>query len=78
MLSSAIATALERRNIFYGWVIVGATLLTTVITAAAMSAPGVLIVPLEQEFGWTDAKSPRPWRSGSCCSDCSVRSPPRS
>jgi MFS family permease len=56
MLSSAIASALERRNVFYGWVIVGATLLTTVITAAAMSAPGVLIVPLEQEFGWTDVQ----------------------
>ena len=56
MASFSLAAALERRNIHYGWVIVGATLLTTVITAAAMSTPGVLIVPLEQEFGWTDAQ----------------------
>jgi MFS family permease len=56
MATSALANALARRNIHYGWVIVGATLLTTVITAAAMSTPGVLIVPLEQEFGWTDAQ----------------------
>jgi MFS family permease len=27
-----------------------------VLTAAAMSTPGVLIVPLEQEFGWSDAQ----------------------
>src|SRR5580704_6628840 len=56
MASFSLAAALERRNIHYGWVIVGATLLTTVITAAAMSTPGVLIVPLEKEFGWTDAQ----------------------
>jgi sugar phosphate permease len=56
MTSSALAASLARRNIHYGWIIVGATLLTTVITAAAMSTPGVLIVPLEKEFGWTDAQ----------------------
>jgi len=56
MATTALAQALSRRNIHYGWVIVGATLLTTVITAAAMSTPGVLIVPLEKEFGWTDAQ----------------------
>ncbi len=54
--SSALATTLARRNIHYGWVIVGVTMLTTVVTAAAMSTPGVLIVPLEQEFGWSDAQ----------------------
>src|ERR1700722_4675641 len=56
MLSSAVAAAVERRNVHYGWVIFGAALLVTVIPAAAMSTPGVLIVPLEQEFGWTDAQ----------------------
>jgi MFS family permease len=54
MESNALATALARRNIHYGWVIVGVTLITTVVTAAAMSTPGVLIVPLEQEFGWAN------------------------
>ena len=48
MSVSSFAAALDRRNIHYGWVIVGATLLVTVVTAAAMSTPGVLIVPLEQ------------------------------
>src|SRR6202050_4410038 len=50
--SSPLAAALARRNIYYGWVVVGVTLLTTVVTAAAMSTPGVLIVPLQDEFGW--------------------------
>ena len=52
MMSSALAAALKRHNIHYGWVIVAVTFLTTIVTAAAMSTPGVLIVPLEQEFGW--------------------------
>jgi MFS family permease len=56
MSVSSFAAALDRRNIHYGWIVVGATLFVTVITAAAMSTPGVLIVPLEQEFGWTDAQ----------------------
>jgi len=56
MASSALAARLARRNIHYGWVIVGVTLFTTVVTAAAMSTPGVLIVPLEHEFGWDDAQ----------------------
>jgi MFS family permease len=56
MSVSSLAAALDRRNVHYGWVIVGATLLVTVVTAAAMSTPGVLIVPLEQEFGWSDAQ----------------------
>jgi MFS family permease len=52
--SSPLAAALARRNVYYGWVVVGVTLLTTVVTAAAMSTPGVLIVPLENEFGWNN------------------------
>jgi MFS family permease len=56
MAFSSLAAALERRNIHYGWVVLAATMLTTVVTAAAMSTPGVLIVPLEQEFGWSDAQ----------------------
>jgi MFS family permease len=56
MASTALAATLARRKIHYGWVIVGVTLLTTVVTAAAMSTPGVLIVPLEREFGWNDAQ----------------------
>ena len=56
MVSSRIAAAFARRNIHYGWAVVGVTFLTMLVTAAAMGTPGVLIVPLEREFGWSDAQ----------------------
>ncbi|MDB6062182.1 MAG: Monocarboxylate permease [Verrucomicrobiaceae bacterium] len=55
MLSTPLATALGRRNIHYGWVIILATFLTMLVMAGAMGAPGVLIAPLRQEFGWNTA-----------------------
>src|ERR1700691_6335227 len=56
MISNAFAAALKSRQIYYGWVVAAVTFLTMLVTAAAMGAPGVLIVPLEQEFGWSDAQ----------------------
>ena len=56
MVSSALAAALARRNIHYGWIVVAVTFLTMLVTAGAMGAPGVLIVPLEREFGWDNAQ----------------------
>ena len=56
MVSTALAATLGRRNVHYGWVVVGATFFTMLVTAAAMGAPGVLIVPLEKEFGWTTSE----------------------
>jgi MFS family permease len=56
MPSTAIAATLARRDIHYGWVVVAVTFLTLLCGAAAMGTPGVLIVPLEQEFGWSDAQ----------------------
>ena len=56
MASTALAASLARRNIHYGWVVVATTFLTMLVTAAAMGMPGVLIVPLEHEFGWSNAQ----------------------
>jgi MFS family permease len=56
MVSNALAALLARRNIHYGWVIVAVTFVTMLVTAGAMGAPGVLIVPLEREFGWDNAQ----------------------
>jgi MFS family permease len=56
MISSPLAAFLARRNIHYGWIVVGVTFLTMMVTAGAMGAPGVLIVPLEREFGWDNAQ----------------------
>jgi MFS family permease len=53
MLSTRLAAALARRNIHYSWVVAAATFLTMLVTAGAVGAPGVLIVPLQRDFGWT-------------------------
>jgi len=50
---SGLAANLARRDIHYGWVVAGVTFLTMLVTAGAVGAPGVLIVPLQKEFGWT-------------------------
>ncbi|MDB5376760.1 MAG: transporter [Rubritepida sp.] len=42
-------------GVHYGWIVVSVTFLTMLVTAAAVSAPGVLIGPLEREFGWDTA-----------------------
>jgi MFS family permease len=56
MISNWLAATLARRNIHYGWVMVGVTFLTALITAGTVGAPGVFIVPLQHEFGWTTAE----------------------
>ena len=54
-VSSPLAVALARRGVHYGWVVAGVTFLTMLVTAGAVGAPGVLIGPLEREFGWATA-----------------------
>ncbi|MGJ4925686.1 MFS transporter [Bradyrhizobium sp. HKCCYLS2038] len=56
MISNWLAAALGRRNIHYGWVMVGLTFFTALVSAGTVGAPGVFIVPLQQEFGWSTAE----------------------
>ena len=56
MISGWLASALARRNIHYGWAMVAVTFLTALVSAAAVGAPGVFIVPLQKEFGWSTAE----------------------
>src|SRR3978361_439398 len=56
MISDWLSVALARRNIHYGWVMVGVTFLTALISAGTVGAPGVFIAPLQHEFGWTTAE----------------------
>jgi MFS family permease len=56
MISNWLSAALARRNIHYGWAMVGVTFLAALISAGTVGAPGVFIVPLQQEFGWTTAE----------------------
>jgi len=53
MISDGLAAALAKRNIHYGWVVAGTTFLVMLATAGAMGSAGVLIDPLQKEFGWT-------------------------
>jgi len=54
-LSNPLAAAMAARKLYYGWIVAGATFLVMLATAGAMGAPGVIMQPLEQEFGWSSA-----------------------
>ncbi|MGJ5196045.1 MFS transporter [Bradyrhizobium sp. HKCCYLRH1030] len=56
MISNQLAAILGRRNIHYGWVMVAVTFFTALVSAGTVGAPGVFIVPLQQEFGWSTAE----------------------
>ena len=56
MISNRLAALLARHDIHYGWVVAAVTFVLLLGTAAAMGSAGILIQPLEQEFGWTNAE----------------------
>jgi sugar phosphate permease len=43
------------KKLHYAWVVAGITFITLIVTAAVRATPSILIVPLEQEFGWSRA-----------------------
>ena len=53
MLAATLAPWFNRQGIHYGWVMVALTFLTVVCTSAAISLPGVLLLPIANEFGWS-------------------------
>ncbi len=53
MFAASLARALAARGIHYGWVMVALALGYGVCSSAALSIPGVLLVPMSQEFGWS-------------------------
>jgi len=55
LISARLAAAMMRRGLHYGWVVVATTFLTMLVTAGAVGAPGVLLLPLQREFGWSTA-----------------------
>ncbi|TCP53431.1 sugar phosphate permease [Tumebacillus sp. BK434] len=42
-----------KKKLHYGWIVVGVTFLALLVTAGIRSTPGILMVPLEAEFGWS-------------------------
>ena len=45
----------ERPPFHYGWIVVALTFVVLLVGAGIRATPGVLIVPLEHEFGWSNA-----------------------
>src|SRR5207245_5471126 len=43
----------QQQKIHYGWIVVGVTFLTLLLGAGVRSAPGILMVPFEDEFHWS-------------------------
>ena len=53
--AARVARRLDARGIHYGWVIAAVSFLTLITAAGFRSTVGVLIVPLQDEFGWSRA-----------------------
>jgi MFS family permease len=51
-----VVVHLTRGRVHYAWIVFGVTFFTLLAAAGIRSTPGVLIVPLEHEFGWTRAE----------------------
>lgn len=51
----SLAKYLASRSLHYGWIVAGLTFFALLIAAGIRATPGVLIVPLEHEFGWSRA-----------------------
>ena len=52
---SLVSNRLARGRIHYGWYVAGITFVTLLVAAGIRSMPSILIVPVEQEFGWSRA-----------------------
>lgn len=50
-----LSDRLARGRLHYAWIVAGVTFLVLLSAAGIRSTPGVLIIPLEKEFGWTRA-----------------------
>jgi MFS family permease len=50
---NAFANALSERGIHYGWAMAALAFLYALFSSAAMGVPGVLIVPMSKELGWS-------------------------
>lgn len=53
MFSRPLNAYLSARNRHYAWVVAFVTFLTMLVTAGAVGAPGVFMVPLQREFHWS-------------------------
>jgi sugar phosphate permease len=50
-----MSQAVQARKLHYGWIAAGLTFVTLLVAGGIRSTPGVMMVPLEGEFGWNRA-----------------------
>jgi sugar phosphate permease len=50
-----VETGTSARRLHYGWIVAAVTFFVLLITAGIRATPGLLMVPLEEEFGWSRA-----------------------
>jgi sugar phosphate permease len=50
-----MSTLASKRRLHHGWFIVGLTFLALLVAAGIRSTPGVLMLPMEHEMGWSTA-----------------------
>jgi sugar phosphate permease len=55
-VSDPVARFFARLGIHYAWVVAAVTFLTALVSAGALGSVGVLLLPVEIEFGWTPAE----------------------
>src|SRR5688572_24740522 len=53
--TSSLPAFVQRLGIHYAWIVVGLTFFSILAGAGIRAAPPILIVPFEQEFGWSRA-----------------------
>ncbi len=53
MLAGRLSRILAARGVHYAWVIAAITFASSLCTSAAMSIPGVLIVDISRDLGWS-------------------------
>jgi hypothetical protein len=51
-VKSIVTPPQGKPRIHYAWIIVAVTFLNLLVAAGIRSAPGVLMIPLEEAFGW--------------------------
>jgi MFS family permease len=56
MIAVRLERALGARGVHFGWVVAATVFFTMLVTAGAVGAPGLLLVPWEREFGWAPSQ----------------------
>ena len=53
MFAQPLSRAFTARGIHYAWFIAALTFCFSLAASTALTVPGVLIIPMSQEFGWS-------------------------